>query len=110
MGRPAWAAGGARVGIDADPEMTFAFWGWGLQGYLAAALIDGGRLDEGLALLDEATAGYIAAGGRSGMAIYRASRVVGLVEAGRLDEAATALAEAEARDRRRTASTSPSRS
>ncbi len=96
VGQPAWAARAARRGIDADPELSFAFWGWGLQGYRAAVLIDGGQLDEGLALLDEAMAGYIAAGGRTGMAIYRATRVVGLVEAGRLDEAAKALAEAEA--------------
>jgi len=96
VGQPAWAARAARRGIDADPELSFAFWGWGLQGYRAAALIDGGRLDEGLALLDEAMAGYIAAGGRTGMAIYRATRVAGLVEAGRLDEAAKALVEAEA--------------
>jgi DNA-binding SARP family transcriptional activator len=96
VGQPAWAARAARRGIDADPELSFAFWGWGLQGYRAAALIDGGRLDEGLALLDEAMAGYVAAGGRTGMAIFRATRVAGLVEAGRLDEAAKALVEAEA--------------
>jgi DNA-binding SARP family transcriptional activator len=96
VGQPAWAARAARRGIDADPELSFAFWGWGLQGYRAAALIDGGRLDEGLALLDEAMAGYIAAGGRTGMAMFRATRVAGLVEAGRLEEAAKALVEAEA--------------
>jgi tetratricopeptide (TPR) repeat protein len=96
VGKPAWAARAARRGIDADPELSFAFWGWGLQGYRAAAMIDSGQLDEGLALLDEAMAGYIAAGGRTGMAIYRATRVAGLVEAGRLDEAAEALVEAEA--------------
>ena len=95
VGRPEWAARAAQRGLAADPEMTFAFWGRGNQGYLAAALIDQGRPEEGLALLEEATAGYMAAGGRSGMAVYRASRVVGLVEAGRLDEAAAALTEAE---------------
>jgi DNA-binding SARP family transcriptional activator len=97
VGNPAWAARAARRGIDADPELSFAFWGWGLQGYRAAAMIDSGnQLDEGLALLDEAMAGYLAAGGRTGMAIYRATRAAGLVEAGRIDEAAQALAEAEA--------------
>ncbi len=95
VGRPEWATRAARRGLAADPEMTFAFWGRGNQGYLAAAMIDLGRPDEGLALLEEAMAGYLAAGGRTGVAVFRASRVVGLVEAGRLDEAAEALVEAE---------------
>ncbi len=94
-GRPEWATRAARRGLAADPEMTFAFWGRGNQGYLAAAMIDLGRPEEGLALLEEAMAGYLAAGGRTGVAVFRASRVVGLVEAGRLDDAAEALVEAE---------------
>ncbi len=94
VGEPAWAERAARRGIEADPESTFTFWGRGLHGYLAGALIDQGRLDEGLPMLDEAVERYLAAGGRTGMVIFRASRAAGLTEAGRLDEATEALAAA----------------
>jgi DNA-binding SARP family transcriptional activator len=94
-GRPEWASRAAHRGVDADPESTFTFWGRGLQGYLAASMIDLGQVEEGLALLDEAVARYHEAGGRTGTAVYRASKVAGLVEAGRLDAAAEALVEAQ---------------
>ncbi|HKY67113.1 MAG TPA: hypothetical protein VJM49_12115, partial [Acidimicrobiales bacterium] len=94
-GHPDWAVRAARRGVDADPESTFTFWGRGLQGYLAAALIDLGQVDEGLAQLDDAVARYHDAGGRTGTVVYRASKVAGLVAAGRLDEAAAALVDAE---------------
>jgi DNA-binding SARP family transcriptional activator len=94
-GRPEWASRAAHRGVDADPESTFTFWGRGLQGYLAASMIDLGQVEEGLALLDEAVARYHEAGGRTGTAVYRASKVAGLVEAGRLDAAAAALVEAQ---------------
>jgi hypothetical protein len=95
-GRPDWAVRAARRGLAADPEMTFAFWGRGLQGYQAAARIELGQVEEGLAVLDEAMAGYVAAGGRTGMVVYLASKVAGLAQLGRLDEAAAALAEGDA--------------
>ena len=94
-GHPTWALRAIHRGVEADPESMFTFWGRGLQGYRAAALIDLGQLDEGLSLLDEAMDRYHEAGGRTGTGIYRASKVAGLVEAGRLDEAAAALVEAE---------------
>jgi hypothetical protein len=94
-GHPEWAVRAARRGVDADPETTFTFWGRGLQGYLAAAMIELGQVDEGLRLLDEAVTRYHDAGGRTGTGIYRASKVTGLIAAGRLDEAADALVEAE---------------
>jgi tetratricopeptide (TPR) repeat protein len=94
VGEPQWAERAARRAIDADPESTFSFWGRGAHAYLAAALVDLGRPDEGLPLLETAVARYIAEGGRTGMVLLRASRVAGLVEAGRLDEADGALAEA----------------
>jgi len=94
-GQPEWALRAARRGVDADPESTFTFWGRGLQGYLAAALIELGQVDEGLRLLDEAVTRYHDAGGRTGTGVYRASMVTGLIAAGRLDEAADALVEAE---------------
>ena len=95
-GRPEWAIRAARRGLAADPEMTFAFWGRGLQGYQAAALIELGQVAEGLARLEEAMDGYLLAGGRTGMVIYLASKVAGLVELGRLDEAQVALDAADA--------------
>jgi DNA-binding SARP family transcriptional activator len=94
IGEPAWAERAARRGIGADPETTFSFWGRGLHGYLAAALIDQGRIDEGLPLLEAAVEHYVAAGGRTGVVVYRATMAAGLTEAGRLDEAGPALAAA----------------
>jgi tetratricopeptide (TPR) repeat protein len=94
IGEPAWAERAARRGIGADPETTFSFWGRGLHGYLAAALIDQGRIDEGLPLLEAAIDQYVAAGGRTGVVVYRASMAAGLTEAGRLDEAGPAVAAA----------------
>ena len=92
VGDPAWAERAARRGIDADPEATFTFWGRGLHVALAAALIDQGRLDEGLPRLDPAVERYLAAGGRTGMVVFRSSKAGGLIGAGRLGEAADALA------------------
>jgi DNA-binding SARP family transcriptional activator/tetratricopeptide (TPR) repeat protein len=91
-GEPAWAERAARRGIEADPESTFDFWGRGLHASLAAALIDQGRLDEGLPMIDAAIAGYAASGSRTGMVMYEAARAAGLTEVGRLDAAAEAVA------------------
>jgi DNA-binding SARP family transcriptional activator len=93
-GRFAWAERAARKGIEADPESTFSFWGRGLQGYLAAALIEQGRHDEGLAALEVAIDRFVEAGGRTGVAVYKAALAAGLTDAGRLDAAASAVAAA----------------
>jgi DNA-binding SARP family transcriptional activator len=93
-GRFEWAERAARKGIEADPESTFSFWGRGLQGYLAAALIEQGRYDEGLAALDVAIDRFVEAGGRTGVVVYKAARAVGLAGAGRLDAAAKAVTSA----------------
>ncbi|MGH9233655.1 MAG: hypothetical protein ACRD0R_10010, partial [Acidimicrobiales bacterium] len=94
VGEPGWAERAARRGIEADPTATFTFWGRALQAYLAGALIDQGEHATGLALLDEAIEGFMAVEGRTGMAMFQASRVVGLTGTGRLDDAAAALADA----------------
>ncbi|HEX5945637.1 MAG TPA: BTAD domain-containing putative transcriptional regulator [Acidimicrobiales bacterium] len=94
VGEPAWAERAARRGISADPESIFSFWGRGLHGYLAGALIDQGRVDEGLPLLDEAIERYVASGARTGMVIYQSSRATGLAAAGRHDDAAAAVDDA----------------
>jgi DNA-binding SARP family transcriptional activator len=94
VGEPAWAERAARRGIEADPTATFTFWGRSLQAYLAGALIEQGDHASGLALLDEAIEGYLAVEGRTGMAMFLASRAAGLIAAGRLDDAAAALTDA----------------
>jgi tetratricopeptide (TPR) repeat protein len=93
-GAPAWAERAARRGIGADPEATFSFWGRGLHAYLAAARIDQGHLDEGLAAIGPAIDAFTDVGGRTGVGVYRAIRAEGLAAAGRLDEAEAAVAEA----------------
>ena len=93
-GRPEWAERAARRGIDADPEGTFSFWGRGLHGYLAAALIQQGRVDEGLSTIDAAIDRFIEAGGRTGVVVYKAARAAGLAAAGRIDAAVDAVAAA----------------
>ncbi len=93
-GRFEWAERAARKGVEADPESTFSFWGRGLQGYLAAALIEQGRYDEGLAALEVAIDRFVEAGGRTGVVVYKAARAAGLTDAGRMDAAARAVASA----------------
>jgi DNA-binding SARP family transcriptional activator len=93
-GHPDWAERAARRGIESDPESTFSFWGRGLAGYLAAALIDQGRLDEGLPMIDHAIEQFVAGGGRTGVAVFRAARAAGLAEALHLDLASAAVASA----------------
>ena len=93
-GRADWAERAARRGIDADPDGTFSFWGRGLHGYLAAALILQGRVDEGLSMIDVAIDRFIEAGGRTGVVVYKAARASGLAAAGRIDAAVDALAAA----------------
>jgi DNA-binding SARP family transcriptional activator len=93
-GRAEWAERAARRGIDADPEGTFSFWGRGLHGYLAAALILQGRVDEGLSMIDAAIDRFIEAGGRTGVVVYKAARAAGLAAAGRIDAAMDAVAAA----------------
>jgi DNA-binding SARP family transcriptional activator len=93
-GRAEWAERAARRGIDADPEGTFSFWGRGLQGYLAAALILQGRIDEGLSMIDVAIDRFIEAGGRTGVVVFRAARAAGLAAAGRIDAAVDAVSAA----------------
>jgi DNA-binding SARP family transcriptional activator len=93
-GRPEWAERAAHRGIESDPESTFSFWGRGLHGYLACALIEQGRYEEGLASLDVAVDRFVEAGGRIGVAVYKAERAAGLVGSGRLDAADDAVAAA----------------
>ena len=90
-GRAEWAERAARRGIDADPEGTFSFWGRGLHGYLAAALILQDRIDEGLPMIDMAIDRFIDAGGRTGVVVYKAARATALAVAGPIEAAAEAV-------------------
>src|SRR5690606_28844530 len=94
VGEPAWAERAARRGVEADPESRFTFWGRGLQAFLAAARVELGDVEAGLPRLDEAVDAFVGAGGRTGVPVHLATRAAGLVAAGRLDEAAAAVADA----------------
>jgi tetratricopeptide (TPR) repeat protein len=85
----------ARRGVEADPEGMSAFWSMAERGYLGAALALQGRLDEGLALLDEAWARYTEMGLRTNGVTLLASRAQALAHGGRIGAAEAALAEAE---------------
>jgi hypothetical protein len=93
-GDAAWAERAARRGIASDPEATFSFWGRGLRGYLAAALIQQGRVEEGLEQIGPAIDRVVAGGSRSGLALFLATRTAGLASAGRVEDAAASAADA----------------
>ena len=85
----------ARRGLTADPDATFLFWGTSLQAYLGAALVLAGDLDEGLPVLAAGLARYLAVGVRTNSVVFFATRTAGLAAAGRVAEAAEALAATE---------------
>ena len=72
----------------------FAFWGMAGRCYLGAALALRGGLDEGLPLLDEAWARYTAMGLRTNGLTLLASRAQALAQAGRVDDATSAVDDA----------------
>ena len=85
----------ARRGVEADPEGISAFWSMAARAYLGAALSLLGNLDEGLPMLDGAWARYVEMGLRTNGVTLLASKAQALAQAGRLDEAEAAVAEAE---------------
>ena len=93
-GSPNGPSGPPAGASSPTPSRPFSFWGRGLHGYLAAALIEQGRYDEGLAALDVAIDRFLEAGGRTGVVVYKAARAVALAGSGRLDAAADAVAAA----------------
>ena len=86
----------ARRGEAADPEGISAFWSVANRAYLGVAVLLQGRLDEGLPMLDEAMGRYVAMGLRTNRTTWLAGRAEALAAAGRAEEAAVALADAEA--------------
>ncbi len=90
-----WAERAARRGLAADPDVTFSFWGRGLECYQASAMIVQGLLDKGLELIGPAIERFVGARGRTGVALLLATQASGLARAGRIDEATAALAEAQ---------------
>jgi tetratricopeptide (TPR) repeat protein len=81
-----------------DPSSEFAFWGGQLLVHRGLELIRTGDVDGGLAAFDQGRDRYLAAGGRSGMALFLAERAVAVL-AHRPDLAADMLAEAWAEHR-----------
>lgn len=86
----------ARRSIEADADLSFAFWSATSHAFLGATLIDLGRLEEGLRLLEDGRRRCLAAGIRTNHRMYLAARALGEVAIGRLDEAAATLVEAQA--------------
>ncbi|HEV3494844.1 MAG TPA: AAA family ATPase, partial [Actinomycetes bacterium] len=95
VGDLARAERAARRGLAADPEGMFAFWGLAGRCYLGAAIALQGRLEEGVAIFDEGWAGYTAMGLRTNGVTLLASKAQALAQAGRVEDAETALAEAQ---------------
>ncbi|MDQ4069943.1 MAG: AAA family ATPase [Actinomycetota bacterium] len=85
----------ARRGLVADPEGIFFFWNTAGHAYLGASLALQGRIDEGLPLLEEAWARYTSVGLRVNGVTLLASRAQALAQAGRLEAAAGAMADAQ---------------
>jgi len=90
-----WTARVARLGLDLDPELAFGFWGCTNQLYLAGALSMLGRVDEATALFEGAMPRFLAIGARTGSPLLHARYGHGLARAGRFEEAAVQLAEAQ---------------
>jgi tetratricopeptide (TPR) repeat protein len=82
----------ARRGLAANPDIGFTFWGYGSQMFLAAALVNQGRIDEARELYEPARERYIESGVHTVLAMLDAQWARGLLRAGRVDEAAAAVA------------------
>ena len=83
-----------RMGLAADKDVAFTFWGSGVRMYLGWALMQQGELEEGRALGEAAMDRYLGGGIRTALGLYRANFGLALLANGLVDEAATAIAEA----------------
>jgi hypothetical protein len=83
-----------RLGVDADPDVVFTFWGTGLQMSLGAALLNLGRYDEGWATFTSGREQYWRIGTRTALGNYFANAGIGLIALGRVDEGAALVADA----------------
>lgn len=84
----------AALGLEADPDGRFTFWGTLLVAFRGCALILQHRFEEGLVALDAGLERYREAGVLTHVAIFLAHRAIALTALGRLDDAAQAVAEA----------------
>jgi tetratricopeptide (TPR) repeat protein len=84
----------ARRAVAIDPEGISTFWSMQVRCNLGAALCHQGRLDEGLTIFHDAWATYAAIGLRVNGGTYFAECALGLVRAGRVEEAREALEQA----------------
>jgi DNA-binding SARP family transcriptional activator len=83
-----------RLGVDADPDVLFTFWGSGLQMSLGAALLNLGALDEGWSYFSAGRERYLAIGTRTALGHYFANAGIGMLGPGRIDEAAALVGDA----------------
>jgi DNA-binding SARP family transcriptional activator len=83
-----------RLGVDADPDVVFTFWGSGLQMSLGDALMNLGQHDEGWAYFTAGRERYLTLGTRTALGHYYANAGLGLLHSGRIDEAAAVIADA----------------
>jgi DNA-binding SARP family transcriptional activator len=83
-----------RLGVDADPDVVFTFWGSGLQMSLGDALMHLDQHEEGWAYFTSGRDRYLALGTRTALGHYFANAGLGLLRAGRVDEAAAVIADA----------------
>lgn len=85
----------SRLVLDAEAGETLGFWGSQARMYLGAALIAGGRPDEGRELFDAGRRGYAEAGVNTGLALMLAAAASAEVIAGDLGRAAAHLTAAQ---------------
>jgi DNA-binding SARP family transcriptional activator/tetratricopeptide (TPR) repeat protein len=94
-GRPERALQWIQRAQAVDPEGVSSYWTAVIEAYQGAALCLSGDLAGGLPLLDDAWSRYRSTGLHTNAATWLASRAHGLAVAGRVDEAAASLADAE---------------
>ena len=80
--------------MAADPDMVLSFWSASAELYTAVSMLQRGDVEVGLTLLAQGTEHMRRSGGRTMMAGLFAAAAQALVQAGRLNEAAIALADA----------------
>lgn len=90
-GDPARAVRWAERTLAVDEGLDFAFWNGISRAYLGAALVDLGKPEEGLPLLEEGARHCVEHGIRTNYGSFIASRAIGEVQLGRLDDATATL-------------------
>lgn len=95
-GDPERAVRWAERTLAVDEGLDFAFWNGTSRAYLGAALIDLGRVDEGLPLIEAGARHCVEHGIRTNYGAWLAIKAIGEAALGRLDDAATTVGQARA--------------